>query len=92
MKVKTTPRGYQSIEFTDQAGKRGVLEQTGGTDYGNPTWDQSGTSYVLLGRKDAPIQLNIDQVGELVEHLQAWLEDGRFCKGAELGSEMRKTA
>ena len=78
MKVTTTPRGFQSVQFTDQAGHCGIAEQSGAVDYGNPTYDQAGSSYLLLGRQDAPVQLSIDQVGELVEYLQKWLEDGCF--------------
>jgi len=47
-------------------------------DCGNPTYDKPGSSYLLLGRQDAPVQLSIDQVGELAEYLQKWLED-RNC-------------
>src|SRR5262245_14536675 len=80
MKVTTTARGYQSLQFTDQAGKRGIAEQSGDVDYANPTYDQAGSSYLLIGRQDAPVQLSIDQVGELVEYLQKWLEDGCFVR------------
>lgn len=78
MKVTMTPRGYQSVQFTDQARHRGIAEQSSEIDRGNPTWTDPGSSYVLLGRQDAPVQLNIEQVGELVEYLQRWLESGRF--------------
>jgi hypothetical protein len=33
----------------------------------------------LLGREDSPVQLNIDQVGELVEYLERWLEEGKLA-------------
>lgn len=82
MKVTTTARGYQSIQFVDQAGHCGIAEQSGGVDHANPTADVPGSSYLLLGRQDAPLQLNIDQVGELVEHLQKWLEEGKFTSSA----------
>jgi hypothetical protein len=82
MKVTTTAQGYQSVQFVDQAGNSGVLEQSKEIDPSNPTADQPGTSYVLLGRKDSVLQLNIDQVSELVEYLQKWLEEGKFVKGS----------
>ncbi|MFO0969942.1 MAG: hypothetical protein U0793_30685 [Gemmataceae bacterium] len=91
MKVKMTPTGVQSIDFVDQAGARGVLKQTSGRDYGNPTWDQPNSSYVLLGVKDAPLKLNMDQVAELVEYLQTWLETGALSDATAL-QEMKKTA
>src|SRR5262249_16121316 len=73
MKVTTTPHGFQSVQFTDEAGKIGIAEQCGGVDYANPTADQPGRSYLLLGRQDAPVQLNMEQVAELVGYLQKWL-------------------
>jgi hypothetical protein len=78
MKVTMTSRGYQSVRFVDQAGNRGIAEQSSAIDAGNPTRDQPGSSYLLLGREDSPVQLNIDQVGELVEYLERWLEEGKL--------------
>jgi len=82
MKVMTTPHGFQSVQFTDETGKVGIAEQCGGVDYANPTADQAGSSYLLLGRQDAPVQLNMEQVGELVEYLEKWLEYGCFVQPA----------
>jgi hypothetical protein len=53
MHVTTTPRGLQRISFVDHNDIQAILEQTSGIDYGNPTHDEPGTSFVLLGRKDA---------------------------------------
>src|SRR5262249_34535023 len=48
------------------------------------------TSYLFLGRQDAPVQLNIDQVGELVEYLQQWLECGKFAEAPRVA--LQRTA
>ena len=82
MDVHVTDRGLQSIHFSDDQGRPGILEQSPGIDYGNSTYDVPNSSFVLLSRKDAPLQLNLEQVGELVEYLQVWLEHGRFKAGA----------
>jgi hypothetical protein len=82
MKVTMTPRGYQSVQFVDQAGQRGIAEQSNEIDHGNPTWDRPGSSYLLLGRQEAPLQLSVEQVGELVEYLENWLDEGRFVRTA----------
>jgi len=81
MEVHVTDRGLQRIQFADDQGKPGILEQAPGTDYGNPTYDVPNSSYVLLGCQEAPLKLNLDQVGELVEFLQVWLERGQFKTG-----------
>jgi hypothetical protein len=73
-----TDRGLQHIQFIDDQGNPGTLEQSPEIDYSNPTADVPNTSYVLLGRRDTPLQLSIDQVGELVDYLQTWLEHGQF--------------
>lgn len=78
MEVHVTDRGLQCVYFTDNRGNPGILQQSPEIDYSNPTADEPNTSYVVLGRRDAPVQLTIDQVGELVEYLQTWLEYGRF--------------
>ena len=78
MQVRTTPRGLQRISFVDQDDKPAILEQTSGIDYGNPTFDEANSSFVLLGRKDAPVKLNMDQVAEVGRILQTWLEEDAF--------------
>jgi len=83
MQVRMTPRGLQRISFVDQDDKPAILEQTNSIDYANPTFDEANSSFVLLGRKDAPVKLNMDQVAEVVGYLQTWLEDGRFAAGVE---------
>jgi hypothetical protein len=80
MIVTTTGRGYQSVQFADQAGNRGIAEQSSEIDPANPTLDQPGSSYLLLGRIDAPVTLSIEQVGELVEYLERWLDEGKFVQ------------
>ena len=82
MQVTTTPRGLQRIPFVDQDDKPAILEPTRGIDYGNPTHDEPNSSFVLLGRKDAPIKLNLDQVADLVGYLNVWLEEGMLAVGA----------
>src|SRR5688572_16101042 len=82
MQVTRTPRGLQRISFVDHDDKPAILEQTSGSDYGNPTYDEANSSFVLLGRKDAPVKLNMDQIAELVEYLQTWLEKGVLVVGA----------
>ena len=82
MQVTTTPRGLQRISFVDHDDQPAILEQTKGIDYGNPTFDEPNNSFVLLGRKDAPIKLNMDQVAALVGYLNTWLEEGAFMAGA----------
>lgn len=64
MQVTTTPRGLQRISFVDHDDQPAILEQTSGIDC-NPTFDEANSSFVLLGRKDAPVKLNMDQVAEL---------------------------
>jgi hypothetical protein len=83
MQVTTTPRGLQRISFVDHDDQPAILEQTSGIDYANPTFDQPNSSFVLFGRKDAPVKLNMDQVAELVGYLQTWLEEGVFVAGAD---------
>jgi hypothetical protein len=61
----------QSIQFVDQDGNRGIAEQSKEIDPSNRTWTDANTSY-----------LNNDQVGELVEYLQKWLEEGRFVQAS----------
>src|SRR5262245_16837212 len=78
MRVTRTAGGLQSLQFVDEAGNRCIAEQSPEVDPNNPCADQVGSSYLLLGRHDAPVQLNLDQVGELVEWLQKWLEHGEF--------------
>jgi hypothetical protein len=78
MHVTKTPRGLQRISFVDQNDKTVTLEQTTGCDYANPTFDEAGSSFVLLGQQDAPAMLNMAQVAELVEYLQTWLQEGAF--------------
>jgi hypothetical protein len=85
MEVHVTDRGLQRIQFTDDYGNPGILEQAPGIDYGNPAHDVPNSSFVLLGHRDAPLQLNLEQVGALVEYLQAWLEHGQFKPGAGRG-------
>lgn len=92
MKVTMTPRGYQSIQFADQAGNRGIAEQSSAIDYGNPTWDKPGSSYLLIGRQDAPLQLSVDQVGELVEYLQTWLEEGKLAHSVSESGRSRSSS
>ena len=82
MRVTMTAQGFQSLQFTDQAGNRCIAEQSREVDPSNPTSDHAGSSYLLLGRQDAPVQLSIDQVGELVEYLEKWLENGQFVRSA----------
>jgi hypothetical protein len=44
--------------------------------------------YLLLGREETPLKLSIEQVGELVEYLEKWLDEGRFVRKApELAAE-----
>src|SRR5262245_56277958 len=57
-------------------------------DHSNPTWTQPGSSYLLIGRQDTPVQLNIDQLDELVKYLQGWLETAKLAEKT-LGSPMR---
>jgi hypothetical protein len=64
------------------AGQRGIAEQSSEIDHGNPTWHQPGSSYLLLGSQDAPLQLSVEQVGELVEYLEKWLDEGKFVRAA----------
>ena len=92
MQVRTTPRGLQRITFVDQDGKPAILEQTSGIDYANPTFDEANSSFVLLGQKDAPVKLNMDQVAELVGYLQTWLEEGQFAAGVESAKRSRRAS
>lgn len=80
MHVTMTDRGYQSLRFNDQAGNAGIAEQSPAIDHGNPTRTDPGSSYLLLGRQGSPVQLSVEQVGELVEYLERWLEHGRFVR------------
>jgi hypothetical protein len=66
----------------DQAGQHGIAEQSSAIDHANPTWNRPGSSYLLLGRQDAPLQLSVEQVGELVEYLEKWLDEGKFVRMA----------
>ena len=91
MHVTTTPRGLQRISFVDYNDNQSTLEQTSGIDYGNPTHDEPGTSFVLLGRKDAPIKLNMDQVAEMVEYLKTWLEDVAFVPKVASAQPIRRS-
>jgi hypothetical protein len=40
------------------------------------------SSFLLLGREEAPLKLNVEQAGALVEYLQRWLEHGRLDKAS----------
>lgn len=91
MQVRTTPRGLQCISFADQDENPAILEQTSGIDHANPTFDESNSSFVLLGQKDAPAKLSMDQVAELVSYLQTWLEDGKFVTGAEAAPAAKRS-
>lgn len=44
------------------------------------------TSGLILATRshDAPVQLRVEQAGELVEYLERWLEHGRLVRHAEL--------
>jgi len=48
MQVTTTRLGHQRISFADHDRNQAILEQTGGIDYANPTFDEPGSSFVLL--------------------------------------------
>jgi hypothetical protein len=92
MQVTTTRRGLQRISFVDHDDKPAILEQTSGIDYDNPTFDQPSSSFVLLGRKDAPVKLTMDQVAELVGYLQTWLEEGVLAVGVESAARRTRQA
>jgi hypothetical protein len=87
MKIETTSRGFQIVNFTDHNGVSCSLQQSSAIDLSHE--GDEGSSYVWLGcdKNAAPhmghemsprMHLNRQQVGELVTHLQAWLETGEF--------------
>ena len=74
--LRYTQRGFQLIEFHDLNGETCILQQS--SRYADPP----GTGAIWLGvetdRGKSSMHLNTDQVRELIQALQSWLETGYF--------------
>lgn len=87
MKIEHTPRGFELICFQDRNGEKCSLQQSSIADY-----EQPGSTAVWLGcERNAQkidgieisprMHLDREQVRELIEHLQSWLNAGTFETG-----------
>ncbi len=71
--VKVTNRGFEYIEFKDCHRENCLLQQSS-----MALNDQPGSSAVWLGIRNKEMHLVYDQVKELVNALQNWLDTGSF--------------
>jgi len=72
-KIEKTGRGFQVIDFKDHTGEKCSLQQSSLADFEPP-----GTSAVWLGINDYRMHLQLEQVKELIKHLQKWVKEGVF--------------
>ena len=73
MKIVTTNRGFERIEFKDLNGRPSSLQQSSLAEHEPP-----GTSAVWLGCEDQRMHLRGRHVRELIRFLQAWEKYGSF--------------
>jgi hypothetical protein len=88
--LKHTERGFESIAFEDYYNQKCSLQQSSLALYEPP-----GTSALWLGVDTdlegenvcARMHLSLEQVRELIKHLQKWVEDGTIGLGFSERSE-----
>lgn len=81
-----TDRGFQLIRFRDHNGSNSTLQQSSLAIY-----EQPGTSAVWLGIEGERMHLNLEQVKDLIEALQNWVDEGTFDK-EEAGDVEKQTS
>lgn len=85
MNIDHTSRGLEIVPFVDRGQCCCSLQQSSAIDVNQPNAiGRPGGTCIWLGADAARMHLGYDQVRDLVEHLQAWLETGSFVvKAAE---------
>ena len=78
MRVQTTDRGFQMVEFIERNGEPCSLQQSSAIDDVKGALDKPGSSFVWLGCNGRRMHLSREMVRELVEHLNQWLSTGEF--------------
>ncbi len=78
MDVTKTGRGFDLIEFKDYYEKPCYIQQSSCIDNSQEGWDNPGSSFLWMGMDDHGMHLSIDQVEEIITHLQKWAETGRL--------------
>ncbi len=73
MKIEHTDRNFEIIDFVDRYGKACTLQQSSLADFKQP-----GSSAIWFGVGDQRMHIAVDQLKELIPHLQAWIETGSF--------------
>jgi hypothetical protein len=81
MKTEFTRRNFGIVEFDDANGRPCSLQQSSAIGDYDDALDHPGASFVWLGRSGNRMHLSRELVKELVEHLNTWLDVGRFEKG-----------
>lgn len=75
-KLRKTGRGFDIVDFDDANGRMCSLQQSSAIGDSSDAAELPGTSFVWLGREDARMHLDREQVSGLVERLQLWLDTG----------------
>lgn len=73
MKIQTTQRGFQFVEFEDHNGQRCTLQQSS-----LALFEQPGMGAIWFGTGENRMHINLEQLKELIPHLEAWQENGDF--------------
>ena len=79
MRVKQTDRNFRFIEHVTRpahvaASAKLLQESSMIGDYEN-SWDEPGSSFLWIGPDH---HLNREEVREMIEHMQYWLDNGRL--------------
>jgi hypothetical protein len=78
MKITTTARGFERIDFKDRCGDDCSLQQSSAIGDAENAGDRPGSSFIWLGADADGMHLDRQQVRELIKHLEAWLKTGSF--------------
>lgn len=86
-KYSKNARNFELIEFRDAYDKECSLQQSSIIGEYDDAYDRPGSSCVWLGRDPDPadtqsstrMHLNREQVADLVDQLQCWLDTGAFA-------------